>query len=199
MHLWRLTVAIQKSATHVYLIFDKPDHLPPPRSIVHRSRGKRNQHDTPDPVVTDAAAIPHSKSYSSLLANSTTFKRCLLQYVTDLFRDKSTAVTSNYSFSVTIDSPSLPAVNNGSIDSKPANHHGEADYAIWHHCIQEASTNILVVSSDTDTWVYGLGLYELGYLDGKNVTVQRGNAESFIDIRSATSLISRHPTFLSQY
>ncbi len=36
---------------------------------------------------------------------------------------------------------------------------------------------------------------ELGHLDGKNVTVQRGNMESYINIIRATSLLSQHPTF----
>ena len=65
--------------------------------------------------------------------------------------------------------------------------------AIWHHCIWETATDFLVVSSDTDTWVYGLGLCELGHLDGKNVSVQRGNVESYINITTATSLLSQHP------
>ena len=75
--------AIQKGSTHVYLVIDKPDYLPPPRSIVHTSRGKRNQEDSLDPVIRDDATIPHSNSYSAVLANSTSFWRCLLHAVPD--------------------------------------------------------------------------------------------------------------------
>ena len=42
--------------------------------------------------------------------------------------------------------------------------------------------------------MYGLGLCELRYLDGKHVFVQRGNTESFIDIQIATALLSTHPS-----
>ena len=173
-----------------------PNYLPPPRSIVHTSRGKRNQHDFLDPVIRDDATIPHSNSYSALLANSTSFRRCLLQYLTENFGDKSKTVTRNYNFSVTIDSPLLPflvTIHRGQSENKPPNQHGEADYAIWHHCICEISTTILVVSSDTDTWVYGLGLCQLGYLRGKTIVVQRGNVDSYINITRATSLLSQHP------
>ena len=48
------------------------------------------------------------------------------------------------------------------------------------------------MSSDTDTWVYGLGLSELRLLEGKQVYVQRGNTDSFIDINNAVVLISNH-------
>ena len=71
-HLWRQTVgkyAIQKGAAHIYLVFDKPDFLPPPRSIVHKSRGTKAGNVIPDPTIRDDATIPHSKSYCSLLAN----------------------------------------------------------------------------------------------------------------------------------
>ena len=140
------------------LVIDKPDYLPPPRSIVHTSRGKRNQQDFLDPVIRDDATIPHSNSYSALLANSTSFRRCLLQYLTENFGDKSKTVTRNYTFSVTIDSPLLPflvTIHRGQSENKPPNQHGEADYTIWHHCIYEISTTILVVSSDTDTCELG--------------------------------------------
>ena len=110
-----------------------------------------------------------------------------------LFKVKSTNITSGYNFTVTIDSPStVSTVSNGGVTDNAGNEHGEADYAIWHHCIRESSSHILVVSSDTDTWVYGLGLYEQ-HLQGKQVHVQRGNTDCYIDIRKATLLMSQHP------
>lgn len=116
--------------------------------------------------------------------------------MTARFRDKAALVTTTNNFMVTIDSPSLPSVitiSNGATASKDSNEHGEADYAIWYHAILEPSSNIIVVSSDTDTWVYGLGLYEQRHLGLKQVTVQRANTECYIDIKKATSLLSQHP------
>ncbi len=195
--LWTQTIGkyvLQKSAGHVYLVFDNPDFLPPPRSIVHKSRGKRAQTTSLDPTIEDTAAIPHNQTYSSLLANSSTFKSHLLRYITAHFRDKAAVVTTSYNFTLTIDSPTFVVrINNGVTACKVNNEHGEADYAIWHHAILEPSQNIMVVSSDTDTWVYGLGLYELRHLGEKEITVQRGNTECYIDIKKATSLLAQHP------
>lgn len=56
--------------------------------------------------------------------------------------------------------PSLVRVQSGEVNTTKGNAHGEADYAIWHHCIHAPSTNILLISADTDSWVYGLGLSE---------------------------------------
>ena len=45
---------------------------------------------------------------------------------------------------------------NGILSSIGSNQHGEA---LWHHC---NGTNCLVVPSDTDVWVYGLGAEQNG-------------------------------------
>lgn len=119
-------------------------------------------------------------------------KRLNQQYLSTKFQDRSVNVTATHNFNVTIDSPSFSSVTRGTIHHSPANEHGEADYAIWHHCIRSNIRNILVVSSDTDTWVYGLGLFELNLFDTKHIFVQRGNTESYININNAVTLISDH-------
>ena len=80
------------------------------------------------------------------------------------------------------------------MNTSESNEHGEADCAIWYHCIHSSSNSILIVSSNTDSWVYGLGICETGLLREKNVYVQRGNTESFISINEATTLFTNHPT-----
>ena len=110
-HLWRQTVGKYINSAHIYLVFDKTDLLPPPRSIVHESRSRKVMGSViPDPCIRDDAAIPHNQTYSSLLAISSSFKKQLLDYVTALFKDKAATVTKEYTLSVTIDSPSLPSV-----------------------------------------------------------------------------------------
>ena len=197
-HLWRQTVgkyAIHKGAAHIYLVFDKQNFLPPPRNIVHKSRGAKAGNAIPDPTITEDAAIPHSNTYSSLLAKSSTFRSHLLEFMTSNFKAKATKVTTMCNFSVTIDSSTcVVTVSNGQAMDKAGNEHGEADYAIWHHSIRESSAHILIVSRDTDTWVYGLGLYEQQrHLVDKQVFVQRGNTESYIDMRAAAQLVCQHP------
>ena len=55
-----------------------------------------------------------------------------------------------------------------------SNEQGEADYALWHHAIHCQGNDVLIVSSDTDVWVYGLALWEAGWPHNKNIFVQRG-------------------------
>ena len=86
----------------------------------------------------------------------------------------------------------MATVHNGTTSNGVSNQHGEAGFAVWHHCIHTHSDNIVVVSSDTDTWVYGLAIYAARHLSGKNVYVQRGNSESYININRAATLISNH-------
>ena len=57
------------------------------------------------------------------------------------------------------------------------------------------SKNLVIISSDTDTWVYGLGICEAGHFNNKRVYVQRGNTNSYININEGTALISNHPVF----
>ena len=95
-----------------------------------------------------------------------------------------------------MDSPAVQhpvMVTNSTLCSYPQNKHGEADYAIWHHASYTPASSVLVVSCDTDTWVYGLGIYEVGYLGEKTVCVQRGNTGEFVDISAGVDIISQHP------
>ena len=77
-----------------------------------------------------------------------------------------------YPLQLVVDSPScstLLHISNATITQHTPNKQGEADYAIWHHATHTTSSNVLVVSSDTDSWVYGLGIMEIGWLQGKTV------------------------------
>ena len=66
-HLWRQTVGKYINCAHIYLVFDKTDLLPPPRSIVHESRSRKVMGSViPDPAIRDDAAIPHTQTYSSI-------------------------------------------------------------------------------------------------------------------------------------
>ena len=230
LSLW--TRIVRKFAIHhhcksIYTVVDKPEHLPPPRLLVHQSRAKRSgSHSGPTPKIGDSAAIPPGKNYISLLSSplyhtgknyisllssplyhtgknyisllsSPSFKADLLEYLTKHFIAQAVQVTNTYPFQLLLDSPSItkPAlVSQGILTDQPSNKHGEADYAIWHHTIHASSRHIIIVSSDTDTWVYGLGLAEVGWLQGKQVYVKRGNVDSFVNINLAAQLITTHPS-----
>ena len=94
-----------------------------------------------------------------------------------------------------IDSPALMspvAIENGVDQPYHSNQHGEADYAVWHHAIHAPSQNIVIVSSDTDTWVYGLGILENGWLQEKTVFVKQGSKNCFVHLNLAVNLITEH-------
>ena len=202
-HLWSQTIGkyiFRHRAAHLVIILDKPEFLPPPRSIVHTTRAKSAQDTKVEPTVAADEHIPHNRTYSSLLSTSQTFKINLLEFITTQIVNKAVVTSGQFNFSLTIDSPSLSVVqtiSSGNIHNSPNNEHGEADYAVWHHCIHAGSNNILIVSCDTDTWVYGLGLCELNFFRGKQVYIQRGNVDSYIHINQAVSLISQHPNLSS--
>ncbi len=57
------------------------------------------------------------------------------------------------------------------------NNKGEADYAVWFHAAKSTCESILVVSADTDVYMFGLPLIEMGYLklpngDEKSIIVE---------------------------
>ena len=95
-----------------------------------------------------------------------------------------------------IDSPSLERptrVHDGYVSNIQQNMHGEADYTIWHHTIHCQGINCLVVASDTDMWVYGLGIWEAGWLRHKPVMVQRGITNEYVNINLGARLIEDYP------
>ena len=86
---------------------------------------------------------------------------------------------------IVIDSPALTnphCICNRNVTTLRPNQHGEADYALWHHTIHCNGRDCLVVASDTDVWVYGLGLWEAGWIKNKQVFVQRGTTGEYVNI-----------------
>ena len=80
----------------------------------------------------------------------------------------------------------------------PLNEHGEADYAIWYHVARSTVQNSLVVSKDTDAWVYDrLAFMEQGHLEGKHVVVIRGNSEEYVDLNVGIVCLKSLPCLCS--
>lgn len=101
-------------------------------------------------------------------------------------------MAQNTNTRMVIDSPALTNphyICNSNITTLRANQYGEADYALRHHVIYCHSRDCLVVASDTDVWVYGLGLWEAGWIKNKRVIVQRGTTEEYVDINLGARLI----------
>ena len=121
------------------------------------------------------------------------FKANPIKYITFLFIEWGKKTTNT--FKMIIDSPALMspvAIENGVDQPYHSNQHGEADYAVWHHAIHAPLQNIVIVSSDTDTWVYGLGILENGWLQEKTVFVKQGSKNSFVHLNLAVNQITEH-------
>ena len=104
-------------------------------------------------------------------------KRELIAYLMNKFTDF--ALSSHYHDThVILDYDEVDAplcVVNGNMSHVPClkNQLGEADYAMWYHCVMSTSTNIIILGSDTDIWVYGMALKEAGWLQNKRMFVER--------------------------
>ena len=128
-----------------------------------------------------------SESYigsATALPDMKQFKEDLIKYISFKLTSKCVLTSGTKPITFVIDSPNaLPfLIQGGSIQKHPTNEHGESDYAVWHHAIHSPSRNIVIYSGDTDTWVHGLGLYELGWLNEKSVTVQRAETNQYVNI-----------------
>ena len=179
----------------IYIVIDKPDYLPPPRVLVHQSRAEKTNKCADYPqAVADGQRIPHN-GFTSLLSTKQ-FKEDLIKYISFRLTSKCVLTSGTKPITFVIDSTSAPSpflIQGGSIQKHPTNEHGESDYAVWHHGIHSPSRNIVIFSGDTDTWVYGLDLYELGWLNGKSVTVQRAETNQYVNIATLAYSISSHP------
>ena len=198
--IWDTSVrkyGLHNKSKFIYLVIDKPDFLPPPRVLVHQSRAKATQESQSlDPEIGDEQPIPHDRAYTALLTSSETFKQKLLKYLSTKMLQRSLETTTSTDIEVVIDTPSFtqPAlIKSGTVHRQSPNQHGEGDYAVWHHAIHTSSQHIVIISSDTDTWTYGLGLQEAGHLRDKIIFVQRGNSGEYVDIQKASHAIANHP------
>ena len=159
---------------------------------MHTSRSNRTTDLSSVHPVGSTLPIPHGSEYSASLCVPE-FKTNLVDLITTKFLIMAQGSNTN----MVIDSPSLDNpvyMCNGILSSIGANQHGEADYALWHHTIHCNGMNCLVVASDTDVWVYGLGLCEAGWLRNKMVIVQRGNSGEYVNINLGTHLIQDFPS-----
>ncbi len=197
--LWERSVgkyALTLQCKKIYIVIDKPDFLPPPRSIVHYSRSLKTQTcSTVDPNIEDEKPIPHDHTYTSLLANSTSFRENLLTYLSTKIITEAKSVTCAKPFDLVLDTLSFPTpilVSSGATTNLQPNQHGEADYAMWHQAIHSSCSTVLILASDTDTWTNGIGIHQY-YLGNKAVYIERGKSGEYVHINAATVSLQQHP------
>ena len=196
-YLWQRVIeklGVSRGFRQIYIVIDKPDFLPPPRQLVHQSRANKSGIKDHPYTISDTQLIPHN-GFQSLLSTKT-YKADLVKYISFKLTSKCILASRSTRVSFILDTPSAPrtyTLTEGSIIEYPHNEHGESDYAVWHHAIHSQCRNIVIFSGDTDTWVYGLGLCELGWLEGKSVHIQRNEANEYVDIGTLVNAIHSHP------
>ena len=76
------------------------------------------------------------------------------------------------------------------------NKHGEGDVGVWHHCLRQPQKNFILLSSDTDVWMYGLLITKLSYqLQTKQVYVKCLNSSPlvYVNVTQLYKAITAHP------
>ena len=165
-YLWNCTVKKNvhvRNCRAVYIVIDNPEFLPPPRTWFTRCAQNGQA------LMLELSLEYPTRPIYHLVGLT---HHCLIQYLTTKYVERGTHLTSTYHLQIVIGSPTLHSpvsVADGHTHSHPPNQHGEADYAIWHHTSHTSSSLIGIISSDTDTWVYGLALVEIGWVQGKSI------------------------------
>ena len=73
------------------------------------------------------------------------------------------------------------------------NKNGEADYNVWYHCMSSLSSNIIILGSDTDIWVYGMAYMGCGWLGNKTVYVERAIGSEYVCLNAISEAVMNHP------
>ena len=197
VNIWNTAVKSfinQFNVEEIYVVIDKPAFLPPPRDLVHKQRSKKASSVplcTPT-IIKDSEHISYGSEYTSLLTDEI-YKSELIKYLS--IKVLEFAVSADVPLFI-IDSPAFPylcMLRNGIVYERPSNEHGEADYAIWYHVMRSNTTNAIILSKDTDTWVYGLALMELGLVSDKNVLVKQGFSNEYVSINLGVRFITGLP------
>ena len=73
------------------------------------------------------------------------------------------------------------------------NQNGEADYNVWYHCMLSTSSHIIVLGSDTDIWVYGMAFLEYGWINNKEVHIEKSIGSEYAHLNAFLAAASSHP------
>ena len=153
-----IKLGTQRGANVIRIVVDKPEYLLKPRDLLHESRSeKTGKLSVADCSISDNDIIPQCKKYQQMLANDR-LKKKIISYVMEEFMKF--GQDSRLSVNVILDYEDIEcpcAIYEGNrINLQMLNESGEADYNVWYHCMSSLSSNIVILGSDTDIWVYGM-------------------------------------------
>ena len=73
------------------------------------------------------------------------------------------------------------------------NENGEADYNVCYHCMMSTCRQIVILGSDTDIWVYGMAFMDCGWLENKEVFVEKAINSEYVHLNTLAQAVSAHP------
>ena len=198
-YLWdRIVIKLgtQRGANVIRIVVDKPAYLPKPRDLLHESRSeKTGKLDVADCNISDNDIIPQCKKYQQMLANDR-LKKKFISYVMEEFMKF--GQDSHLSVNVILDYEDIEcpcAIYEGNRINLQMlkNENGEADYNVWYHCMSSLSSNIVILGSDTDIWVYGMAYKGCGWLGNKTVYIERAIGSEYVSLNAISEVVMNHP------
>ena len=121
----------------IVFVFDKPEHLPPPRALVHekRAKGKFTPYDNLEQLIDDNQPVPHDKEYASLLTGNE-FKCKMIRYISNKLVEKCTHDSNHVNkFHNRFTIITRHSSHHKRKDEHYRVKHGEGDVGVWHHCV----------------------------------------------------------------
>ena len=198
-YLWErivIKLGTQRGANVIRIVVDKPSYLPKPRDLLHENRtGKTGRLNVDECKIGADETIPQCKKYQQMLANEN-LKKQFISYVMDQFLKF--GEDSKLSVNIILDYEDIEcpcAIYEGSKINLQMlkNKHGEADYNVWYHCMSSISSNIIILGSDTDIWVYGMAFMGCGWLGNKTVYVERAIGSEYVCLNNMSEAVMNHP------
>ena len=203
-YMWRQIVVkmgFLRGAGRVTNVIDKPEFLPSPRQLLHSVRQKKvgveskSFYQFPSP----SEKMPLGKEYACALATPD-FKAGLTEFAAETFMQLAMEEL-HVGQSVLIDSPSFeqPLLLSpvGRCEKLPKNQKGEGDQGVWYHTCKSPFSAVIVFAHDTDIWMGGLALDELGYFSDRLVYVELRPNSEFVTISGISSVMKSHPNLQS--
>ena len=180
----------------IRIVTDKPAYLPKPRDLLHENRSsKTGKLNSDECSIAGEEMIPHFKKYQQMLANEN-LKKIFITYIMDQFITLTNRSSIPAQIILDYEDLDCPCVlyQGGKTDLPLLrNKNGEADYNLWYHCMSSTSSNIIILGSDTDIWVYGMAFKDCGWLCNKTVYVERLLNVEYVNINSISEAALNHP------
>ena len=140
-------------------------------------------------------AIPHSNEYQQLLANPQ-LKSTFISYLMEQFKVLTCSADLPAHIILDYEGITCPIYIYKGVQVELQilrNENGEADYNVWYHCMMSTCRQLVILGSDTDIWVYGMAFMDCGWLENKEVFVEKAINSEYVHLNTLAQAVSAHP------